>query len=515
MDDEVSFGRFRLDLRKRELSRDGTPIKLGGRALDILCVLARADGELVTKDDLMRQVWPGIVVEDSNIQVHVSALRKTLDEGTDRPSHIVTVPGRGYRLIRSGLRLPPWQHADATRGQMVPGTSIAVLPFQNMSSEQEQEYFADGIVDDIITGLSRIKWLFVIARNSSFIYKGKAVEAKTAGRELGVRYLLEGSVRKSGSQVRINAQLIDAQTGTHLWAERYDRKLDDIFAVQDEIAVSVIGAIEPSLRKVEIERVKRQRPESLDAYDLVLRAQSFTRSAMVEGAAAAIPLLEKALALEPNYAVAHAMLARCFHVRFSRGGLHEADRLASIRHAHAAIAGGGDDAATLAIAGFVIWLDEHDSATAFDLFDRALAISHSNMAALSVSAFALAWMGKTELAIERGNRALRVSPFDPWNSYLAHMGVSVAYFHTKRYEEARDAARRAVEANPGFSVPHTLLTATLARLDHMEEARSAARQVLELQPNFTIQGFSISVGLAPEVYAPFAQAWRQAGLPEK
>jgi len=179
------------------------------------------------------------------------------------------------------------------------------------------------------------------------------------------------------------------------------------------------------------------------------------------------------------------------------------------------IAGGGDDAATLAIAGFVIWLDEHESATAFDLFDRALAISHSNMAALSVSAFALAWMGKTELAIERGNRALRVSPFDPWNSYLAHLGVSVAYFHTKRYEEARDAARRAVEANPGFSVPHTLLTAALARLDHMEEARSAARQVLELQPNFTIQGFSISVGLAPEVYAPFAQAWRQAGLPEK
>jgi len=516
MDNEVPFGHFRLDPKKRQLSRDGTPIKLGSRALDILCVLAKANGKLVTKDDLMRQVWPGIVVEDSNIQVHVSALRKALDEGNDGPSHIITVPGRGYRLVRSGLGPPPGQDADtAGATQMVPGTSIAVLPFQNMSSEQEQEYFADGIVDDIITGLSRIKWLFVIARNSSFIYKGKVVDAKRAGRELGARYLLEGSVRKAGNQVRINAQLIDAQTGAHLWAERYDRKFVDIFAVQDEITVSVIGAIEPTLRRVEIERVKRQRPDSLDAYDLILRAQSFTRSAMVEGAAAAIPLLERALALEPDYAVAHAMLARCFHVRFSRGGLHEADRLASIRHAHAAISGGSDDAATLATAGFVIWIDEHDIRMAFDLFDRALTISHSNVAALSMSAFALAWMGKTELAIERGDRALRVSPFDPWNSYLAHMAVAVAYFHTKQYEEARDAACRAVEANPGFSVPHTLLTATLAQLDQMEQARAAARQVLELQPNFTIRGFSISVGSAPEVYNPFAEAWRRAGLPEK
>lgn len=510
MDSDLSFGRFRLDLEKRELSRDGTLIKLGSRAFDILCVLVKANGELVTKDELMSQVWPGIVVEESNLQVHVSALRKALDEEKGGQSYIVTVAGRGYRLIGRGVPQGP---ANEQGSQNVPGTSIAVLPFQNMSGDQDQEYFADGIVEDITTGLSRIRWLFVIARNSSVTYKGKPIDVKQAGRELGVRYLLDGSVRKAGNQVRISAQLIDAQTGIHLWAERYDRLLDDIFAVQDEITANVIAAIEPSLKRVEIERVKRNRPDNLDAYDLVLRALAFTRSAMVDGAAAAIPLLQKALELEPDYAVAHAILARCFHVRFSRGGLHEADRIASIHHARAAIARGTDDAATLAIAGLVIWLDEHDIKTAFDLFDRALAISHSNVAALCISSFALAWMGKTEAAIERANRALRVSPFDPWNSYLAHMALAVANFHTGQYENARDAARRAVEANPDFSVPHMLLVAALVRLNEIEPARMAARRAIELQPHFTVQALSVTVGLVPEVYAPFAEAWHEAGMP--
>ena len=188
-----------------------------------------------------------------------------------------------------------------------------------MSADPEQEYFADGIVEDIITGLSRIRWLFVIARNSSFIYKGKAVDVKQVGRELGVRYVLEGGVRRAGNRIRITAQLVDAETGAHLWAERYDRLLDDIFAVQDEITMSVIGAIEPSLRKAEIERIKRKRPDSLDAYDLVLRALPFLYSAMPGGVATAIPLLEKALELEPDYARAQADLAWCLHHRFSRG----------------------------------------------------------------------------------------------------------------------------------------------------------------------------------------------------
>jgi tetratricopeptide (TPR) repeat protein len=296
----------------------------------------------------------------------------------------------------------------------------------------------------------------------------------------------------------------------HIWAERYDRVMDDIFAVQDEITMSVLAALEPSLQRVELERVKRDRPDSLDAYDLVLRALPFLHIYMPGSIEPAISLLSKALELAPGYATAHAQLARCFHIRFSRGGLHEEDRAASVRHARAAMA--SDDATTLALAALVIWFDEHDVATAFDLFDRALAISNSNVAALANSAFALAWMGKTDIAVERALRALRFSPLEPQLIYLA---LSVAHFHAGRYEEARSAARRATEANPGFSVPRLLLAAACQRLGRTNEAKIAANQARSLDPTFTIRTFSVTVGLVPDVFSAFADAWREAGLPNQ
>src|SRR5665811_769909 len=256
--------------------------------------------------------------------------------------------------------------------------SIAVLPFQNMSGDPEQEYFVDGMVDDIITGLSRIKWLFVIARNSTFTYKGRAVDVKQVGRELGVRYVMEGSVRKVADRVRITGQLIDAATGAHVWAERYDRKYDDIFALQDEITLSVVGAIEPSLRLAEAERVKRKRPDSLDAYDFLLQAQPDVYTRMPEPSKRALVLLERALALDPTYGLAHGYAAQCHHSIFLRGGLHEENRAASIRHAEAAITHGQDDALALSFAGFAIGMDKHDRAAAFAAFEAALAISPSS-----------------------------------------------------------------------------------------------------------------------------------------
>lgn len=502
---KLNFGRFQLDLRKRELRRDGAPVKLGSRVLDILCVLAQAEGKVVSKNELMAQIWPGIVVEESNIQVHVSNLRKALDEGTDGQSFVVTVPGRGYRFLGQSRSQAEQLGIHPTAN--VSETCIAVLPFTNMSGDPEQEYFADGIVEDIITGLSRIKWLFVIARNSSFIYKGKPIDVRQAARELGSRYVLEGSVRRFGDRVRLTAQLIEAQTGRNLWAERYDRLLDDIFALQDELTMSVIGAIEPNLRKAEVDRVMRKRPGSLDAYELVLRALPSVNNFMVTGAVAAIPMLQKALELEPDYAGAHALLARCFHFRFSRGGLHEEDRIASIRHARAAMT--SDDATTLAIAGLVIWFDERDVGTAFDLFDRALAISNSNVVALGNSAFALAWMGETDRAIERARRALRVSPFD---TLLAYLAIAIAQFHAKRYDEAREAARRATESNPSFSVPHILLAVALVQLGRLAEAKIAAQRVLELDPGFTMRSWSVTVGVAPSVFEPFVKGWRKLGF---
>jgi len=416
-----------------------------------------------------------------------------------RPVKVVRV-----RLEKAATALPS---ASSRR------PSITVLPFQNMSGDPEQEYFADGMVDEIITGLSRIKWLSVVSRNSSYIYKNKPVVMKDIAARLGVRYVLEGGVRKSGNRVRITAQLIDAETDAHLWAEQYDRLLDDVFALQDEITMCVVGAIEPSVRKAEINRIKRQRPETFTAYDLLLRSQQFVFAGMPAEAAKAIVLLEEALKLEPDYSAAHAYLSWCFHSRFGRGGLREEDRLAAVSHAREAIALGNDDATTLAIAALVLAYDGHEISTALKTFDRALELSNSNIFALCWNAAILAWIGESKLAIERAQRALRLGPFDSliWRAYHA---LSIAYFHSQRYGEAADAARSVIAANSAYSIPRAILAAALVRLERLDEAKAMAQTVLEREPSFTIHGTARYSELEPAVFRPFAEAWREAGLPE-
>ena len=391
--------------------------------------------------------------------------------------------------------------------------SIAVLPFQNISGDPEQEYFADGMVEDIITGLSRIKWLFVIARNSTFTYKGRAVDMKQVGRELGVRYVLEGSVRKAADRVRITSQLIDAATGAHVWAERYDRKSDDIFALQDEITLSVVGAIEPSLRLAEVERAKRKRPDSLDAYDLVLRALPDVYSRMPEQSKKALVLLERALALDPNYALAHACAAECYHSLFLRGGLREENRTAAVRHAQVAIANGQDDALALTLAGFSLGMDGHDRAAAFAAFEAALAVSPSSALTYILGSVIFSFAEEAERAIEWGERGLRLSPLDPWRS-SAFISFALGHFHRGRYEEAAAAARKAVQFSPGFSICHMALAAPLAKLGRLEEARAAAARVLELQPVFRYSRQLASVNCEPTLAAALGEALRAAGLPE-
>ena len=410
-----------------------------------------------------------------------------------------------------GVRL---QDAPAAAALTLPDKpSIAVLPFQNMSGDPEQDYFADGMVEDIITGLSRIKWLFVIARNSSFAYKGRTVDVRQVGRELGVRYVLEGSVRKAADRVRITGQLIDTTTGAHVWAERYDRKLDDIFALQDEITLSIVGAIEPTVRLAEVERAKRKRPESLDAYDLVLRALPDVYSRMPEESKKGLVLLERALSLDPNYALAHASAAECHHTLFLRGGSHKEDRVAAVRHAQIAIAHGQDDALALALAGFVIGMDGHDRAAAFAAFEAALAVSPSTALAYILGSVILAVAGDADKAIEWGERGLRLSPLDPWRS-SALISFAFGHFHRGRYEEAAAAARKAVQFNPGFSICHVVSAAPLAKLGRLEEARAAAARVLELWPVFRYSRFLTSVNCEATLAASLSDALRAAGLPE-
>ena len=343
---------------------------------------------------------------------------------------------RPMRVYQFGGEAPAVDAAPSVGGFSLPDKpSIVVLPFQNMSGDPEQEYFTDGMVEDITTGLSRFKWLFVIARNSAFTYKGKAVDVAKVGSELGVRYVLEGSVRKAAGRVRITAQLIEAETRKHIWAERYDRAIDDIFALQDEITISTVAAIEPSLRQAEIERAKRKRPEDLGAYDLVLRATPLVDALMPEEASRAIPLLEQALALEPDYAVAHGYAALCHEILYVRAGRQEENRSKSVRHGHAAISLGQDDAVALTCGGNAIGMVSHDRALAQEAFEAALAISPSTAAAYMWGALNMGWAGEAERAIEWGERGIRLSPMDAWMIASLH-GMFLGHFLRRRYDEA-------------------------------------------------------------------------------
>jgi tetratricopeptide (TPR) repeat protein len=336
---------------------------------------------------------------------------------------------------------------------------------------------------------------------------------KRAGRELGVRYLLQGSLRKEGNHVRISTQMIEAETRGHVWAERYDRPVDDIFALQDEITLSVVSAIEPKLRLAEVERVRRMRPDSLDAYDLVLQAQPDVYAVMPERVTKALPLLERALALDPTYALAHAFAAMCHHCLFLRAGLREESRAASIRHAQAAIVHGQDDALALTFAGFSVGMDGHDRAAAFAAFEAALAVSPSSALTYILGSVILGFAGEAERAIEWAERGMRLSPFDPW-AFSAFHALTLAHFHHGRYEAAADAAHKAVQSNPAFSFSYTLLAAPLAKLGRLEEAKAAAARVLELQPAFRYGRQFFGVNCVPALAASLSEALRATGLPE-
>jgi adenylate cyclase len=405
--------------------------------------------------------------------------------------------------------------APAPRLALPDKPSIAVLAFQNMSGDPEQEYFADGMAEDIITGLSRINWLFVIARNSSFVYKGKAVDVRQVGRELGVRYVLEGGVRKAGNRVRITAQLLEAETGTHLWADKFDGALEDVFELQDQITGRVVGIVEPSLRLSEIERSRRKPPENLDAYDLYLRALPYATSVMPSDAKLAIGFLEQALRLNPNYAAVHSCLAWCLETRFVREGFAAADRAAGVRHARLALTHGSDDPTALSHAALVILHLDSDFATASRAIERALAINNSCATALYTGAHIHAFMGDLAIAEDYADRAFRLSPFDP---QLFHRYEALGFIRLRagQYEEAAAFFAEAVRANPRFSTLYADWAAALAMAGHKEEANRVAQRLLELEPDFRIQPFCDAIGgfIIPEMAAVLASGLRKAELPE-
>jgi adenylate cyclase len=459
---------------------------------------------------------PGAIClsEDAWRQVRDKVSEGFVDLGEQSLKNIAR-PVRAYVLTfnRSGEKADP--HSQRPPAHSLPDKpSIAVLPFQNMSGDPEQDYFADGMVEDIVTGLSRIKWLFVIARNSSFVYKGKAVDVRQAGRELGVRYLLEGGVRKAGQRLRVTAQLVEAETGAHLWADKFDGELKDVFDFQDQITERVVGIVEPSVQKSEIERSRRKRPESLDAHDLYLRALPYVSPISPANAPIATEFLLRALKLEPNNAAAHAYLAWAHQIRFAHGGgFAEADRIAGLSHARAALANDVDDATALAVGANVAGFLGKDAKAALNAIERALSCNPSSAVAYYFGATLYAWSGDAVTGTTYAHRALRLSPFDPL-AFQAHLALGIAALHEGRYDESAAWWAKCAQANPSFGGFVMGQAVALVLAGRMDEARSACARALELEPGLSIRS-ARELGYAPAIEAKLVEGHRLLGLPER
>jgi adenylate cyclase len=452
---------------------------------------------------------PGGVVVSGTVYDHLRGeLCRDLEYLGEQRLKNIERPVRAYRMT-GGPAAPPGPPALSLPDR----PSVAVLPFDNMSADPEQEFFADGITEDLTTALSRLKGFFVIARNSSFAYKGKAIDVREVGRGLGVRYVLEGSVRRSGQRLRITAQLVEAATGRHLWADKYDGASEDVFDLQDRITADVVGAIEPSVQQAEIERARRKRPDSLDAYDRYLRALPHAWANARGEADEALLLLGAALALDPDYAAAHGLAAWCHQQRFVRYTRDPVDREAALRHARAALATGADDPAALALGALVVAISERDYATASGAVGRALAINPSSALGWGVAAIVSAFAGDYAAALDRAARAIRLNPLDPLR-YHPEFAVAVAEFFGGRYAEAAQAAARTVQAAPSFSVGHAMLAASMLRAGRADEAREAARRLLAIQPAFRADWMGHIGHPDPAEVDRLRATLREAGVPE-
>jgi adenylate cyclase len=392
--------------------------------------------------------------------------------------------------------------------------SIAVLPFTNMSGDPEQEYFADGVVEDIITALSRVKWFFVIARNSSFTYKGRAIDVRQVGRELGVRYLLEGSIRRAGNKVRITGQLIEAETGNHLWAARFDGLLEDVFDLQDRITRSVVGAIEPNLRLAEITRLKAKPTTDLGAYDLFLKALSELSTYTEERLLRAEELLRAALARDPDYADAWAILATTIYFRRVSGffPLEEGARLAC-EAAYRAVAADPQNASALSSAASVLAYLGVNIDEAVEFADQAMSLSPHSAPVLTFCAVAYNFNGDFEKALSLAREAQRLSPRDP-RGFIVLSQITTAYFFSLRFTEAVEWARRNLEQHPDFSPAWRFLASALAHQGRFAEAQEAVLALRKVQPNSTVSRSATTPYRHRWMVELYVDGLRKAGLPE-
>jgi adenylate cyclase len=480
----IKFGPFCLDVARRELSRMGEAVPLGHRAIEVLCALAAAKGALVTKDELLRLVWPGLTVEENNLQVQISALRKALQSGDATQDYVITVPGRGYRFI--GLDASgDAAHAEANPTS-VDRPSIVVLPFDNLSGDPEQQYFSDGIADDIAADLSKLSGLIVIARNSALVYRGRAVKVQEVSRELSVRYVLQGSVRKVGNRIRVVIQLIDGQTGAQLWAERYDRELTDIFAVQDEVTAGIVAALAVTLTQGEQCRGQRKDTGDIEAYDNYLRGRQLVFQRSARAVEEARPLLQRAIELDPQFAQAYSMLA-CTYILDHANGWHDCGgkSLEKARElAEMAVARNGDDAEAHWALGWTLLLGrEHDRAMAAAraalLRDPNFALAHSLLGQV------LYYSGRSAESLQPLATAFRLDPNNDQDPHLHYLAQG--YFCLGRYEDAAAVLKRRIVRKPDTDMSRVLLASCYGHLGRAEEARSLWQEALAISPNYSLE----------------------------
>lgn len=432
------------------------------------------------------------------------------DIGEQRLKNIAR-PVRVYRVRPAGA-----VNTSAPPALSLPDKpSIAVLPFQNMSGDPEQGYFADGIVEEITTALSRFKNLFVIARNSSFTYKGKAADVKQVGRELGVRYVLEGSVRKAANRVRITAQLINAATGVHLWADRFDGAIEDIFDLQDQVTTSVVGAITPTLEQAEIGRAVLKPTDSLDAYDHYMRGIACVYQWTSEATSEALRHYYKAIELDPKFALAHALAASCYSLRKMNGWVTDAAReiAETKRLAERATQLGQDDAQVLCWSGATLAFVVGEVDEGVALIERALRLNPNLMDAWLSSGLVRLVLGEWDMAVDHFARAMRLSPFDPM-LFMMQNGTATGHFFTGRYDEAAVWAAKSIGENPNYSGAWRIAAASNAFLGRQEQAEKAMTRLRQLEPALRIKTIKYGILFRPPDIARMEEGLRKAGLPE-
>ena len=522
----LSFGEYEIDVERRELRRAKTPVHVEPQVFDLLVYLVQNRERVVSKEDLIASVWGGRIVSDSTLTSRINAARNAVGDSGKDMKLIRTIARKGLRFV-GAVRVqangdepaqatapPPDQIREQTRPALpLPDRpAIAVLPFTNMTGDPAQEYFSDGISEDIITALSKLRWFFVIARNSSFIYKEKAVHMKQIAEELGVGYVVEGSVRRGGERVRITAQLNDVATGSHLWAERYDRDLADVFAVQDEITEAIVAAIEPQLYAAENFRAKRKPPDSMDAWDLVMRALSHYWRVTRQDNVVAQALLEKATAIDPNYGQALGVLATT-HTFSAHMGWADLAKVAPIaeRAALAAILADGEDPwAHHALGCVYLFSRRFDDSLAE--FEMALRLNPNFSLAQGYYGLALSYCGRWEEADVAARRALRLSPRDPFSA--VYYGIAAyAQFSGRNYDEAIRLSREGIRQRNDFVGAHRVLTAAAGMAGQANIARVALQELRRAQPNISLAWIASQMPIKVEADREhYLEGFRRAGL---